>query len=293
MSLKFLNKNLKKPKRVVILGTSGIISTNLQKKLKKNKISFIKIGKKNIDFKKKQSARYISKKVKEKDFIVFISAEAPAKNLKMKNNNILICKNICSALEKKKIQNLIYISSDAVYSDTKKKINEKSTTKPNSIHGKMHLQREIMLKKYFKSHFCIIRPTLVYGPGDTHKGYGPNKFINLALKKKEISLFGNGEERRDHIYIDDLIHILNKCILRDAVGVVNAITGKVISFLEIAKLTNKILKNNTPINRLKRIGKMPHNGYRPFSNNLIKKNFRELKVKKMQNGIKHYISQII
>ena len=141
MSLKFLNKNLKKPKRVVILGTSGIISTNLQKKLKKNKISFIKIGKKNIDFKKKQSARYISKKVKEKDFIVFISAEAPAKNLKMKNNNILICKNICSALEKKKIQNLIYISSDAVYSDTKKKINEKYATKTNTIHGKMNLKR--------------------------------------------------------------------------------------------------------------------------------------------------------
>ena len=58
----------------------------------------------------------------------------------------------------------------------------------------------------------------------------------IALRKKEISLFGNGEERRDHIYIDDLIHILNKCILRNAVGIVNAISGKVISFLEIAKL---------------------------------------------------------
>ena len=89
---------------MVILGTSGIISTNLQKKLKKKKNKFYKNRKKNIDFKKKQSARYISKKVKEKDFIVFISAEAPAKNLKMKNNNILICKNICSALEKKKFK---------------------------------------------------------------------------------------------------------------------------------------------------------------------------------------------
>ena len=66
----------------------------------------------------------------------------------------------------------------------------------------MHLQREIMLKKYFKSHFCIIRPTLVYGPGDTHKGYGPNKFINSALKKKKkFSLFGNGEEKEEIIFI--------------------------------------------------------------------------------------------
>ena len=59
------------------------------------------------------------------------------------------------------------------------------------------IYKEIMLKK-FLGHFCIIRPTLVYGPGDTHKGYGPNKFINLALKKR-ISLFGNGE--REIIFI--------------------------------------------------------------------------------------------
>lgn len=275
-----------------MLGTSGIISENLQKKLRKHNINFIKIGKKNIDFKKKKSIKYISKKIKEKDFIIFISAEAPAKNLKMKNNNIRICMNICLALAKKNIHNLIYISSDAVYSDTKKKIKENSFTKPNSMHGKMHLQREKILKKYFNTHFCIIRPTLIYGPGDTHEGYGPNKFVNLALKKKKIFLFGNGEERRDHIYIDDLISILYKCILFNAVGIINAITGKVYSFLEIAKLTNKIIKNNNTITRLKRVGPMPHNGYRPFENSLLKKYFKEIKIKKMNEGIKSYINKI-
>ena len=51
---KFQNKNLIKPKRVIVLGTSGIISVNLQKKLKKHNVKFIKIGKKNIYFKKKK-----------------------------------------------------------------------------------------------------------------------------------------------------------------------------------------------------------------------------------------------
>ena len=292
MNFKFQNKNLIKPKRVIVLGTSGIISVNLQKKLKKHNVKFIKIGKKNIDFKKKKSIQFMRKKIKDGDFIIFISAEAPAKNLKMKKNNIYICKNICSALEKKNIQNLIYISSDAVYSDTRKKIKENSLTKPNSIHGKMHLQREKILKKHFNNNFCIIRPTLVYGPGDTHLGYGPNRFINLALTKKEISLFGNGEERRDHIYIDDLISILYKCILFNAVGTINAITGKIYSFLEIAELTNKISKNNSSITKSKRVGPMPHNGYRPFENSLLKNYFKELKIKKMKDGIKHYISQI-
>ena len=90
------------------------------------------------------------KNIKEKDTVIFISAEAPAKNLQMKKNNFLICKNICNALKKKDIKNLIYISSDAVYSDTKKKLKENSSTKPESFHGKMHIQREEYLKKYFQ-----------------------------------------------------------------------------------------------------------------------------------------------
>ena len=38
-----------------------------------------------------------------------------------------------------------------------------------------------------------LRPTLIYGNGDTHGGYGPNKF--LQLKNKDIILFGKGEEK--------------------------------------------------------------------------------------------------
>ena len=58
MIFSFLNSSIKRPKRVVILGTSGIISTNLQKKLKKEKLNFIKIGKKNIDFKNKKFIQF-------------------------------------------------------------------------------------------------------------------------------------------------------------------------------------------------------------------------------------------
>ena len=29
---------------------------------------------------------------------------------------------------------------------------------------------------------------------DTHNGYGPNLFLNLASKNKDIKLFGKGEE---------------------------------------------------------------------------------------------------
>ena len=54
---------------------------------------------------------------------------------------------------------------------------------------------------------------MIYGKKDTHNGYEFDLFLNLATKNKDIKLFGKGEEKRDHVYIDDLINVL-KCIER-------------------------------------------------------------------------------
>ena len=70
------------------------------------------------------------------------------------------------------------------YIVTKGKIDEKSVKTPDNFHGIMHLTRELILSSKFKNILCNVRPTLIYGIEDTHNGYGPNKFINLALKNQ-------------------------------------------------------------------------------------------------------------
>ena len=278
-------------KRIVIIGSSGIISQNLQKKLKEKKLKFVTFGRKDINLKKNKSPEVLNKRIKNNDIIIFISAEAPAKNMEMFFNNIKICDNVCKALEGKKINKLIYISSDAVYSDTPKKINEKSKTVPDSIHGMMHLMREINLQINFKKKLCILRPTLIYGFGDTHQGYGPNRFINLARKNKDIFLFGKGEERRDHLYIDDLINILFKCIKTNKFGIYNLASGTVNSFNKIAKIAVTLTKSKSKIFNTKRAGLMPHNGYRPFNVAFINKNFQNIELNTIENGIKKYLRE--
>ena len=69
--------------RIVILGSSGIISKNLQLKLKEKEISFIVLGKKKINLKNKNSYMFLRKKIKNNDTVIFISAEAPVKNFEM------------------------------------------------------------------------------------------------------------------------------------------------------------------------------------------------------------------
>jgi UDP-glucose 4-epimerase len=279
-------------KRIIIIGSSGIISLNLQKKLKEKKLSFLTFGRKKINLKKKNSYKTLKKKINDQDIVIFISAEAPAKNMQTFYNNMKICDNFCKALEGKKIDKLIYISSDAVYSDTTQKINEKSKTLPDSIHGMMHLMREINLKMNFKDKLCILRPTLIYGFGDSHLGYGPNRFINLARKNKDIFLFGKGEERRDHIYIDDLINILFECIESNKFGVFNLASGKVNTFNKVAKIAISLSDSKSKIFNTKRIAPMPHNGYRPFNVSFIKKNFKKIELNTIESGMKKYLRKL-
>ncbi len=75
------------------------------------------------------------------------------------------------------------------------------------------------------SALVVIRPTAVYGPGDTHNGYGPNRFARTAAADHVVRLFGEGEETRDHIYIDDVVRAVGGLSERGQAGVFNVATG--------------------------------------------------------------------
>ena len=51
---------------------------------------------------------------------------------------------------------------------------------------------------------------------------------------------------------------------RRSTGVLNAATGKVISFRQAAEMVTSHFKNGIEIKGSPRSGPMPHNGYRPF-----------------------------
>lgn len=275
---------LKRNDRIVILGSKSFIAKSFINLLKKNKHKYISVDRKIVDFEKNNSINKLKKIIKNKDIIIFIAAVAPVKNTKMLNKNLQICANIIEVLKVKSPKHLVYVSSDAVYSDTNLKITEKSLTVPDSLHGFMHLIREKMLNE-LKCTKTFIRPTLVYGENDPHDGYGPNKFIRLAQKKLNINIFGNGEERRDHIHVSNVAETLYYSIINNYNGIINAVSSKVVSFSEIA---NEVKKNYPEIQIIKnkRNGPMPHNGYRAFDNNLLKKIFPKIKIVNLLDWIK-------
>ena len=273
-------------KRILFIGSNSFIAKNVIKVLSEYKYKIIKIPRQSVDLEKNNSITKLSKLIKDNDRIFFAAGRVPAKNKNMMLRNIKMIKNFSKAITNKKINHFYYLSSDAVYSDSMKRINEKSKTAPDNFHGLMHLKRESYIKKYFcNTKLTIFRPTLVFGEDDPHNGYGPNKFLRLAKHNKDIELFGLGEERRDHIYVKDLSQLICKCINKNLVGEYNLVTGRLYTFMGIAKIIQTKYKNLNIITSIRK-GKMPHNGYRAFNNNKLNLISKDFKFKSIENWVK-------
>ena len=274
-----------KIQRVVILGANSFIAKSVIKHLRKEKVKIIKVSRKQIDFHNKNSVKKLKIIVKQNDIVFLSAAKAPVKNISMLNYNMTIIENIVESLKNINLKQFIYLSSDAVYKDSLKLINENSICEPDSLHGLMHLAREKYLKSLYLDKICIVRPTLVYGLNDPHNGYGPNMFLRKAQKKQNIELFGKGEEKRDHVYVDDVGKIITFLIINNLKGVFNITSGHLLSFKQIALMMKKFINPNAILEFKKRNGPMPHNGYRAFNNKKILEKFKGFKFKKVNQWL--------
>lgn len=253
-----------KPERVVILGAAGFVGSTIKEKLNCLKIPLLGTTRDEIDLCSENASDKLIEILRPSDTLLFISAKAPVKNEEMLIENIRMAKAVCKAVRTVNVSHLIYISSDAVYTDSDKPLSERSPAEPASLHGAMHLTREIMLKNAFTGPLCVLRPTLIFGDKDPHNGYGPNSFLRLAITGKDLKLFGEGEERRDHVWIEDVAEVAVKSIQHKSVGTLNIATGRLLSFYEIADIILAKTETKAKIVTSERVGAMPHNGYRAF-----------------------------
>ena len=113
-------KNILK-NRIIIIGSSGFIGNACSKIFKENNIKFVSINSKKCNLLKKNSYKFLNKTIKNGDIVLFISAIAPCKNINELKKNLEMISPLINISKKIKISQLIYISSDAVYADHKKK----------------------------------------------------------------------------------------------------------------------------------------------------------------------------
>jgi UDP-glucose 4-epimerase len=226
----------KSPSRVVVLGAGGFVGGAISARLTGEKVPILALTRNELDLLKPEASATLQRFLRADDSVVFVSALAPTRNNAMLIDNLRMAEAVCAALAAQSVAHLVYISSDAVYSDDANPVTERSCQQSSSLHGVMHLAREIMLRAALKLPLAVLRPTLIYGAKDPHNGYGPNRFRRLAAKGEAITLFGEGEEKRDHVHISDVAALVSATLHQRSTGTLNIATGKSTSFREVAEM---------------------------------------------------------
>jgi UDP-glucose 4-epimerase len=281
-----LNSSPRPPDRVVVVGAAGFVGGALVKRLAMANIPILALGRADVDLLAADSPAILAGLLRPTDAVVAVAAIAPVKNSRMLSDNMRLVANLIAALGKVGVAHVVNISSDAVYADGPRPLTEDTPMAPESLHGVMHLAREIAFAAEAGAPLVNLRPTLIYGASDPHNGYGPNRFRRLAESGKDIVLFGDGEERRDHVYVADVAELITRALLHKSIGTLNIVTGQVHSFAEIAKSAATLFGNQVGIKNSPRVGSMPHDGYRPFDNAACRHAFPDFDFTPLQDGLR-------
>ena len=135
----------------------------------------------------------------------------------------------------------------------------------------------------------IYRFFTVYGPLGRPDMF-IHKFLNSIKKNKKILLHNNGMNFRDFTYVDDLIRILILTMKKIPTNkVLNICRSKPIKTTYLVNLINKIYGNN--INKIVNTGFVKGEMLKTHgSNNMLKKNFKNLKFTNLHLGLKKTIA---
>jgi len=176
------------------------------------------------------------------------------------------------ARSQEKKPKVIFASSNAPLGEAEQPVSEKTSCRPLSPYGASKLAGEGYMSAYFA---CFGVPTValrfgnLYGIGSTHKSSVVAKFIRLALEGKDWSIYGDGSQSRDFLYLDDLIDAIYKAInVIEAGGELFQISGgKETRILDLADyLAEALNANNIERPKLAFEGKRPGDMPKNFAN---------------------------
>jgi len=117
------------------------------------------------------------------------------------NVNVKGTQNLIEACTKNKVKRFILISSVAAMGPAKHMADEKTKCNPKTDYDKTKYFSELAVKKSDLD-WTIIRPTMVYGPGEIRN---KAKMFRL-IQKGFFAIIGNGKNLMSLVYIDNLVN---------------------------------------------------------------------------------------
>ncbi len=226
------------PNRVVVLGGSGFIGQALLRLCAAQKIPTLAPSSQQLNLAPPEAASSLTALLLPTDCVVFAAAIDKGNRSTPQDSiqSIAMASTVVSALTAMPVAHLIYLSSDAVYPASAARVSEATPAAPSTLYGSMHRTRELILAAHAPVPQAVLRLSALYGLGDTHNAYGPNRFMREAMADGRITLFGQGEECRDHLWVDDAAAMILRVAAMRATGLLNIASGRSLPFADVAQI---------------------------------------------------------
>jgi len=245
--------------RLVILGASGFIGSALMEYVTRTALASVSgYRSADLDLTSSDSVERLCRII-DPDTIVVLTARARLTGDPVATfaSDVAIATNVARGLAKTGAAKCLYFSTTSVYSDvvTDLAITEETPIAPTSLYGAAKFAGECVLKQVADKAgipVVILRPCMVYGPGDTSQAYGPARFIQSIRREGRVRLFGDGAEGRDYVFIRDLVAITSQLALGPFVGTYNLATGRSHTFQELVGILREVLSMDLSVEQLER-----------------------------------------
>jgi dTDP-glucose 4,6-dehydratase len=173
------------------------------------------------------------------------SIDHPEETLKV---NILGTHNVLLVCREARLP-CIYISSCEVYGDSTSPITELTPLSPPNPYAFSKAAADLLCHTYYRCYGVDVRSVRLFNP------YGPAQqlvriipaFYRQAKMGGPLTVYGDGSDTRDYVYIDDVVSGIWMARQVPAGMGVNLATGKATSTLEVARLILRLSASHSSI----------------------------------------------
>jgi len=168
-------------------------------------------------------------------------------------NDISGIKHVLNLSKNSSVKHVFFSSSSEVYGEPVELPQHEHRTPLNSRvpYAVVKNVGESFLKSYhqeFGLTYTIFRFFNTYGPNQS-TDFVVSRFLSLALKGEDITIYGDGSQTRTFTYIDDnidtIVSIMNNKLLEN--DVINIGSDKLMTIIDLAKLVIKLTNSKSQI----------------------------------------------
>jgi len=166
--------------------------------------------------------------------------------------NVIGAINVLAAAKAANVKKVVLASSAAVYGEEPRTpTGEEERPRPMSPYAITKLAMEDYAQLYALQGLptCCLRLFNVYGPGQNPKSrYAAviPAFISRALKGETLTVYGDGEQTRDFVYVEDACRAFELALAKGA-GSINVASGRSVTINGLAKNIISLTKSKSTV----------------------------------------------